>query len=118
MGTTTSAAVTTTTTTTSSADGNCAAEWAQCGGEGTEAKCCEAGTQCYKDTKWYSQCRQSCPAGWECNDSTSISTTATSATTTSAAVTTTTSSADGNCAAEWAQCGGEGTEAKCCEAGT
>jgi len=117
---TTTAGVTTTTIT-SSADDNCAAEWEQCGGEGTEAKCCEAGTQCYKDSKWYSQCRQSCPAGWECNDSTSISTTATSATTTSAAVTTTTtttSSADGNCAAEWAQCGGEGAEAKCCEAGT
>merc|ERR1712113_581580 len=41
---------------------NCAAEWQQCGGSGVDDTCCEAGTQCFKNSEWYSQCRTDCPA--------------------------------------------------------
>jgi len=68
--TTTSTVATTTTTqtvATSSASAGCASEWGECGGEGRPSRCCAADTQCYRRSKWYSQCRKSCPAGWECS---------------------------------------------------
>ena len=65
---------------------DCARKWELCGGQilsymtgdlsfmnkNQKSRCCEAGSQCFKSSKWYSQCRPSCPAGWECPTPTSI----------------------------------------------
>ncbi|KAF3343332.1 hypothetical protein VD0002_g3963 [Verticillium dahliae] len=37
--------------------GNCAARWAQCGGQGwSGATCCQSGSTCRAQNQWYSQC--------------------------------------------------------------
>merc|ERR1712150_291790 len=68
--TATSSGDTTTTATTAAASGgsDCAAEWQQCAGNDFADKCCAAGTQCFKQSEWYSQCVTDCPAGWACNN--------------------------------------------------
>jgi len=40
-------------------------QWGNCH---DSADCCKAGLTCYRQHKWYSQCRQpgSCPADWDC----------------------------------------------------
>merc|ERR1719373_236143 len=43
-------------------------EWGQCGGPGHEGKCCTGGLTCQRQSQWYSQCRNGCPSGWECED--------------------------------------------------
>jgi hypothetical protein len=105
---TTTAAVTTTVA--EPAPDNCAPIWAQCGGEGHATLCCDAGSQCFKSSKYYSQCRPSCPAGWECNDAGDSPTTASTATTT-------TDAANTNCASAWAKCDGEDHASLCCPEG-
>jgi len=69
---TTTPATTTTTTpattaTTPVPDGTCASVWQRCGGQGHQSRCCKTGSQCFKQNKWYSQCRPTCPAGWKCS---------------------------------------------------
>lgn len=42
--------------------------WDRCGGRSYKGETnCEPGTQCFRQNVWYSQCRFSCPFGWECN---------------------------------------------------
>ncbi|KAH6913348.1 family 62 glycosyl hydrolase [Coprinopsis sp. MPI-PUGE-AT-0042] len=44
-------------TTTQPPSGNCAAKWAQCGGQGYSGPtCCQSGSTCTKSNDWYSQC--------------------------------------------------------------
>lgn len=42
----------------------CLAKYAECGGTLT-TNCCGA-AKCYVQSKWYSQCLDTCPRGWEC----------------------------------------------------
>eukprot|EP01060_Flectonema_neradi_P039490 TRINITY_DN871_c2_g1_i1.p1 TRINITY_DN871_c2_g1~~TRINITY_DN871_c2_g1_i1.p1 ORF type:complete len:409 (+),score=101.83 TRINITY_DN871_c2_g1_i1:186-1412(+) len=39
--------------------------WSSCG---ATPDCCPSGSSCYRQNKYYSQCRRRCPAGWECNN--------------------------------------------------
>jgi len=55
-------------TTTGCSEPTCAAAMAQCGGKSYSGptECCDAGYMCYKQGRWYSQCRQDCPDNWNC----------------------------------------------------
>jgi len=67
--TTTTAPPTPTTTDAGCTDETCAAANRQCGGKSYDGptECCDAGYTCYKQGRWYSQCRQDCPDGWKCS---------------------------------------------------
>lgn len=42
-------------------------EYGQCGGSNYKGPTkCASNLNCYKYNKWYSQCLQKCPCGWEC----------------------------------------------------
>ncbi|KAJ9465756.1 hypothetical protein DIPPA_19184 [Diplonema papillatum] len=32
----------------------------------TDENCCVFGTECYRQSRWYSQCLRECPYGWDC----------------------------------------------------
>jgi len=52
--------------------GQCVATWGSCGGSLGSGGCCSATDQCFRQSRWYSQCRPSangCPFGWECGGS-------------------------------------------------
>lgn len=51
-------------------EAKCHATWAGCGDGGS---CCNAADSCFKQSQWYSQCRTSCPADWDCAMSTDAS---------------------------------------------
>ena len=43
------------------------APWDQCGGFGYKGETrCTSGWTCYQRSEWYAQCRQNCPADWDC----------------------------------------------------
>jgi len=41
---------------------------------GSPPSCCAGGSQCFRQSEYYSQCLMACPGGWECDQSTEPST--------------------------------------------